>query len=385
VASIPDPPGHGEEIAGPEGGGEYEVGAVLREGWGGTIRAGRYLRTGRQVTVQDVRADLAAMPGLVDRLAELGRVTSLVRDPHLLGVYDLAGGTSGLRLIAEWSDAPPLDAAVRRGSLSAERAVAIVDDVLGGLVALHSTGLFHGHVGRDTVVLEADGRARLAELAVCAAAVEGGGPETDVTEAARLGLHLLRRGGRRLDALRRPLDSAVAGAGDAARLRQELDVGAIAVLGAGWRDRPTAMTSHPRRRWRRVLLALLVALAAAGGAVAAALLTGGHRVTVVPGPLALGSDARLAVAPQSAGCNTTFVFVGRGSLSGVGTLVYRWEQSDGQVSANSSLPIGADVGAFRLTQAWRLEGTQTVNGAMTLHILKPVDRSISQSFHYVCR
>jgi hypothetical protein len=65
--------------------------------------------------------------------------------------------------------------------------------------------------------------------------------------------------------------------------------------------------------------------------------------------------------------------------------VYRWEQSDGQVTADSSLPIRADVGAFQLTQAWRLEGTQTVNGAMTLHILKPVDRSLSQSFHYVCR
>jgi hypothetical protein len=359
---------------------------VLREGWGGTIRAGRYLRTGRQVTVQDVRADLAATPGLVDRLAELGRVTALVHDPHLLGVYDLADGTSGLRLIAEWSDAPPLDAAMGRGPLPAERAVAIVDDVLAGLVALHGAGLFHGHVGRDTVVLEADGRARLAELAVCAAAVEGAGPGTDVAEAARLGLHLLRRGGRRLDALRRPLDSAAAGAGDAAHLRQEMGSGASAVFGAGWRDRPTALAGHPRRRWRRVLPAVLATLAVAGGAVAAVLLlTGGHRIPVAAGPLALGSDARLAVAPQSAGCNTTFVFVGRGSLSGVGTLVYRWEQSDGQVSADSSVPIRADVGAFQLTQAWRLEGTQTVNGAMTLHILKPVDRSISKSFHYLCR
>jgi hypothetical protein len=131
---------------------------------------------------------------------------------------------------------------------------------------------------------------------------------------------------------------------------------------------------------------VLTALIVAGGAVAAVLLlTGGHRSLIAAGPLALGSDAKLAVAPQSAGCNTTFVFVGRGSLSGVGTLVYRWEQSDGQVTDDSSVPIGAAVGAFQLTQAWRLEGTQTVNGTMTLHILKPVDRRISQSFHYVCR
>src|SRR3979411_372807 len=109
VASIPDPPGHGDVIAGPEGGGEYAVEAVLREGWGGTIRAGRYLRPGRRGAVRGARAGRAVQPGVVARLAELGRVTAVVRDPHLLGVYDLVHGESGLRLLAEWSDGLPLE------------------------------------------------------------------------------------------------------------------------------------------------------------------------------------------------------------------------------------------------------------------------------------
>jgi hypothetical protein len=101
-------------------------------------------------------------------------------------------------------------------------------------------------------------------------------------------------------------------------------------------------------------------------------------------PLAVGGDATLGVTPASAGCNTTFSFIARGSLSGTGTLVYRWEQSDGQVTADTSLPITSDEGAFQLTEAWRLQGSQRVSGTMTLHILKPVDRKISRAFTYSC-
>jgi hypothetical protein len=121
------------------------------------------------------------------------------------------------------------------------------------------------------------------------------------------------------------------------------------------------------------------------GVAAALLLLGGHATgPVAPGPLAVGSDASLTVTPKTSGCDTTFVFVGRGSLHGTGTLVYRWEQSDGSVTSDTPLTIHPNTGAFQLTQAWRLQGSQTVNGSMTLHILRPVDRSLRQSFRYVC-
>jgi hypothetical protein len=387
VASIPDPPGHGGEIAGPEGSGEYEVGAAIREGWGGTLRTGRYLRSGRLVTVQDIRADLAATSGLIDRLGQIGRQAAELRDPHLLAVYDLVDDGGVFRLVAEWSDGSSLAATLTRGSLPAERAVAVVDGVLAGLAALHGGGLFHGRVGPETVVIEADGRARLAELAICAAAAAGGaGPKTDVRDAARLGLHLLRGAGSRLDAVRRPLDAAAAAAGarDTARLREELASAAAAVLGAGWRERQIVAPARVKRRRGMVLAVLAVAVVAAAAVAAVVLLVGGHSAPVSPGPLVVSNNATLDVNPQTGGCNTTFSFVARGSLSGVGTLVYRWEQSDGQVTADTSVPIGSTEGAFQFVEAWRLQGSQSVSGSMTLHILKPVDRKISRPFRYSC-
>jgi hypothetical protein len=393
VASTPDPSGHGGDTAGPEQGGDYEVGAPIREGWGGTIHDGWYRRSGLRVTVQDIRPDLAATPGLIDRLGRLGRDAATVRDPHLLAVYDLVDDGRALRLVAEWTAGDPLAAMLRRGALAPERALAALGDILAGLVALHGGGLFHGQVGPETVMVDSDGRARLAELALgAAAAPAGSGAATDVRDAARLGRHLLRGSGSRFDRVRRPLDAAATGMGaaDAAQLRGEVDAAAAAVLGESWRQGlagPSARSPTAGRRPRRgrLLAALAALIVVAAAALAAFLLIGrGAGGRALNAPLVIGNDATLGVAPVSGGCNTTFSFIARGSLSGSGTLVYRWEQSDGQITDNTSLPITASEGAFQLSQAWRLQGSQTVHGTMTLHLLKPTDRRISRSFTYSC-
>jgi hypothetical protein len=377
-------------MAGTGGIGEYEVGAPIREGWGGTIREGQYRRTGRRVTVQGVRRDLTSTPGLVERLGSVGRETASVRDPHLLAVYDLVEDGGAFSLIAEWSDGATVAATLRRASMAPARAVAAVCDVLSGLEALHGRGLFHGQVGPETVVVEGDGRARLAELALCAAAAPPGfGPHTDVRDTARLGLHLLRKAGSRFDPVRRPLEAAAGGAGAVAAtgLRAELDSAATAVLGPGWREQlggPSRNRRGIRVPPRRLLLVVLAVLVVAAVAAAVILLVGRGGGASSSGPLTVGSGATLTVTPATGGCNTTFSFVGRGPLSGTGTLVYRWEQSDGQVTVDTSLPITPDEGSFQLSQAWRLQGSQKVDGTMTLHIVKPVDRRLSQAFHYTC-
>jgi hypothetical protein len=386
VAFIPDPPAG--DLPAADRGGDYEVGAVLREGWGGTIREGRYLRTGRRVTVEDIRPDLASTPGLIERLAEAGRALATLRDPHLVAVYDLVGDDAGYHLIAEWCDAPSLAHLLRGGWVSAERGVAVIADVLAGLAVLHQAGLVHGQVGPETVVAGPDGPARLAELGACsAAAPKGAGSADDVRDAARLGLHLLRRSGSRTEPVRALLDAAVGSSpADAGTLRREIETAAAAGLGAGWRDQQTAPPAKRVGKPRRLLIWVLVALVAvaAGTAAGLILLRSGAAGTQSSGPLVVGSDASLTVSPASAACDTTFVFVARGSLSGAGTLVYRWEQSDGEVTSDTALTVRPDEGSFQLIEAWRLQGSQTVNDAMTLHILRPVNRSLRRSFRYVC-
>jgi hypothetical protein len=205
-----------------------------------------------------------------------------------------------------------------------------------------------------------------------------------VRAASRLGLDLLRGAGRRLDPAKRVLRAALDDPAtmDAAALRQAVAVAATRAFGDGWRERVPA----PRRRGRRILLVAAGLVIAGAGTAAAIVLLGGHATTVATpsAPLSLGNDATLAVTPVSGGCNTTFVFVARGSLRGTGTLVYRWQQSDGQSSAPTSLVITADKGAFQLTQAWRLQGAQALDGTMALQIIMPRNLTLTRSFHYAC-
>jgi serine/threonine protein kinase len=345
---------------------------------------GHYRRTGRRVTVQQVREDLTTVPGFTERLADIGRAAAGVRDPHLLALYDLVDTGPALQLIAEWCDGRQLSSR-RPSTLSPRGAARVVDGVLGGLEALHSAGLVHGHVDAGTVLLQADGRPRLAELAVCAAAAGPGvEPADDVRAAARLGLEVLGGGGR-LDGVRRVLRSALQepGAVSAASLRASFEAAATAALGDDWAAGDERALRRHRRRWAVTGAGALVL--AAGIVTAVLLLTGGGAATPTPaGPLTLAPDASLTVTPATGGCNTTFVFVGRGSVRGTGTLVYRWEQSDGASSADTPLTVTADDGSFQLTQAWRLQGAQTVDGAMTLHILKPVDLVLRRTFRYAC-
>lgn len=385
MASIPDPPPAGEAPSAGGSDGDYRVGGLLRSGWGGPIHEGQYLRTGRRVSIQVVRPELAARPGFTQRLAAIGRAMAAIRDPHLLAVYDMVDVGDSVRLIAEWSEAEPLEAVAPVGALAAPRAATIVDGVLAGLAGLHAAGMFHGHVDRRTVVVGPDGNAKLAELAVCAAAAApGSGPDTDLREAARLGLELLPEGGRH-QPMRQVLEAAVQAPSplEARTVRQAFAAAATASLGPAW-QRSTERAGGRSRR--RLLVVTAAAILVAGLGVAGGLLLfgGGGSHAAPAGPLTLGTDATLTVAPGIGGCNTTFVFVGRGSLRGTGTLVYRWEQSDGQSSANTPLTITADEGSFQLTQAWRLQGAQTVDGAMTLHILQPTEVSLKRSFRYAC-
>ena len=367
MASTPDVPAAGppREAAGDAPG--YELGEVLREGWAGTIRAARYGQGERPVTVQEVRPDLVASPGVIDRLGTAGATVAELRDPHLLALYDVVEEADGYRLVAEWSDAPAL---ATLGDLPGDRTVAVVDSVLAGLEALHAAGTVHGHVAPETVVVDGE-HARLAELGICAAAFPEVDAREDVRAAARLGRDRLRGTGDRATAA--VLADAARGSLTAAELRGRLTA---ARQGA---------PARPRRRRRLVVAVALALLAIAAGVVAGLVMLSPRPAVSAPGGrLAVGDDANLAVSPASGGCDTTFVFVGRGSLAGTGTLVYRWEQSDGEESADVSLPIAADEGSFQLTQAWRLQGSQSVDGTMTLHILRPTERRLSRGFRYGC-
>jgi hypothetical protein len=111
-------------------------------------------------------------------------------------------------------------------------------------------------------------------------------------------------------------------------------------------------------------------------------------LTTDSGPLRMGDDLRLTVqSSSSGGCDTTYTFTATGSVSGTGTLVYRWEQSQAGTTteySEYSVTVGADDGSLRLTRAWRFTGASTAQASMTFRVLSPQSKVVSQTIRYDC-
>lgn len=144
------------------------------------------------------------------------------------------------------------------------------------------------------------------------------------------------------------------------------------------RAKRAAHESSHRKFWALVVL-IIVAGAGAAGAGTYWYVNNQAAKT----PLTLENDTKLTVSPATGGCDTVFTATAAGDVDGTGTLVYRWEQSNGQHSADLSVPINSGIGAFNFTWSWDISGPES-KPAVTFHILQPVDRKLTQQIAYRC-
>jgi hypothetical protein len=102
------------------------------------------------------------------------------------------------------------------------------------------------------------------------------------------------------------------------------------------------------------------------------------------GPLVVGTDVSLATTSERSGdCVTTVHFTATGSVSGGGTLVYRFERSDGQATGNTRLAVDGNSG-FEVTEDWRFIGVHQGGGTMVFRIVSPTTREVRRDFTVTC-
>jgi serine/threonine protein kinase len=480
---------------------DYEVTAVIATGASGTFYVGRHRLTGHAVALQRIAPQLAAGDGFADQLGTAARRVAALRNPHIVGVYDLVV-EDGVFLVLELVPGPSLRTLAPPGQvLPPAAAVAAVDDVLNALESAHAEGIVHGDIRAEHVLITSAGIAKLGGFAVSQAlqvlpAQPGAGrpgyasPErlagkppdqaSDLYAVAALASELMtgatpspgRIGPPALPAVADVLQRALSAdasrrLGSATELRAAL-IGAMAAsMGPSWRlasdlgaraaaavqaaggpPAPTAAggaaaaagavagfstppppgatvlqggappppiarppstpppsylpppspraraaitevdssEERPRPRWMVPLIVALVVLVLAGALVIALFATGtigGSKAN--SGPLRVGTDAQITVTPSQGGCNTVFNFVATGSVSGSGTLVYRWERNDGRQTADIPVTVTPNDASFRLPgPAWRIDGHQTSELRMTFRIISPSERTVSQVVNYTC-
>ena len=102
------------------------------------------------------------------------------------------------------------------------------------------------------------------------------------------------------------------------------------------------------------------------------------------GPLVVGTDVSLDATSQTGGdCVTTVHFTAHGSVSGTGTITYRFDRSDGQSTGNTQLSVDGNSG-FELTEDWRFAGVHNGGGTMVFHIVAPTTREVRHDVTVRC-
>jgi hypothetical protein len=157
--------------------GRYRLGATLGSGGMAEVRRAEDLALGRPVAVKLLHPHLAADPAFMARFDREARLAAGLSDPRVVAVFDRGVADDGRPfLVMELVEGESLAELLRRvGPLPPDRALAVADDVLAALEHAHGRGVVHRDVKPHNVLLDGEGRAKLADFgiaqAVAAAAV----------------------------------------------------------------------------------------------------------------------------------------------------------------------------------------------------------------------
>ena len=402
---------------------DYRIGEVIGRGLAGELREARYLPSGLEVAIEEMPRELATDSAFRARLVAEGRRASRLRDPNALAVYDLIADDRRVALVVEHVDGTALAKLGAGSPVPAAAVLVIADTVLAALIAAHAAEIVHTGVSPEAVWVAEDGRVRLGGFAVGRALhpERDSQPATDTAGVASMTSALL---GDRLEAGR-------AESGDVRRVRTVLRRGmspdrrrryrtasgmraaltaaAADMLGAGWHEAGTrelatlaaaaarparraasAVTeTQPQRKRSRRVRRVLAGAALVTGAVAAGILIG-LVVAVLRGTgpsasagLTVDPPLSLQVDPPHGSCDTTFAVTATGAVQGRGTLVYRWERSDGLQTEDTQLAIPASNSSFRITERWAPSGSLS-QPTITFRIVSPNPMSVTQALPYSC-
>lgn len=143
----------------------YRVEQMLGRGGMGVVYEAVQISLDRRVALKVLRPDLAGDPSFADRFRREGRLQAAIEHPHVLDVYEVGeADPHGLFLAMRLIDGPTLAELLKRGELTAERALRLLEQVGDALDAAHAVGLVHRDVKPQNVLVSADDQAFLADF-----------------------------------------------------------------------------------------------------------------------------------------------------------------------------------------------------------------------------
>ncbi|WP_236069254.1 serine/threonine-protein kinase [Citreicoccus inhibens] len=159
--------------------GEYELRSRIGVGGMGLVYDGIQPLIGKRVAVKVLRPELAHSAEQVARLLAEARAVNAIRHRGIIDIFGFGQVPDGRQyIVMEFLDGQPLDAVLaEKGRLPVHEALALLEEVLGGLAAAHGAGVVHRDLKPSNIFLvqQPDG-SRYVKLLDFGLAKRGEGP-----------------------------------------------------------------------------------------------------------------------------------------------------------------------------------------------------------------
>lgn len=153
--------------------GRYRMVTRLGRGGMGEVWRAEDVELGQEVALKFLPEDLARDADARQRFLDEVRLARLVSHPNVCRVHDVGGGDAGKYITMEYVQGEDLSSLLRRvGRLPEDRAVEIARELCAGLAAAHDRGLIHRDLKPANVLIDGQGKPRIADFGLSALAIE---------------------------------------------------------------------------------------------------------------------------------------------------------------------------------------------------------------------
>ncbi len=151
----------------------YELRDKLGEGGYGLVYRAYQPTVGREVAIKVIRPELANDPAFIRRFEAEAQLVARLEHPHIVPLYDYWREPDAAYLVMRLMGRGSLSDVIDSTALSPERAAKVIQQIAGALHAAHRSGVAHGDIKPQNILIDSAGNAFLGDFAIALGAGDG--------------------------------------------------------------------------------------------------------------------------------------------------------------------------------------------------------------------
>jgi predicted Ser/Thr protein kinase len=166
---------------------QLEIGECLGRGGMGVVYRARQRSLDRVVALKLLAPERGQDASFAARFAREAQALAKLNHPHIVTIHDFGQAGGYYYLLMEYVDGVNLRQAMRAGRFTPEQALAIVPPVCEALHYAHTQGLVHRDIKPENLLLDRDGRIKIADFGIAKMMDDGEADRTGIEESQPAG------------------------------------------------------------------------------------------------------------------------------------------------------------------------------------------------------